>query len=219
MDIKNSEAVIFDMDGVIIDSEPFWEEAEIEIFNKYGVPMTLEMCQDMKGRKIDEVVAHFHQMYGFKNISNKELVNEIIMRMQELISERGKAMSGLKELLDYLEQKNYRIALASSSKMELITAVTNKLKITEYFEAMHSAEHEPAGKPEPYVYLSTAKALNLAPQKCIAIEDSYLGLQSAKSAGMKTIAIPEKQIFEDKKFDIADYKIRNLKDIVDLGIL
>ncbi|MCF6185519.1 MAG: hexitol phosphatase HxpB [Bacteroidales bacterium] len=214
-----TEAVIFDMDGVIIDSEPFWEEAEIELFNKYGVPMTLEMCQDMKGRKIDEVVQLMHERYHFSGISVKDLTAEVIAKMQELIALRGEAMEGLHELLDYLKLKNYHIALASSSKMELIVAVTQKLKIKQYFEAMHSAEHEPAGKPEPYVYLSTAKALNIAPEKCIAIEDSYLGLQSAKNAGMKTIAIPEKNIFEDEKFSIADYKIKNLKEIIDLGIL
>jgi sugar-phosphatase len=103
--------------------------------------------------------------------------------------------------------------------MELITAVTEKLKIKEYFEAMHSAEHEPAGKPEPYVYLSTAKALNIAPGKCLAIEDSYLGLQSAQKAGMKTIALPEKQIFNDPKFDIANYKVKNLREIIEQKIL
>ena len=214
-----TEAVIFDMDGVIIDSEPFWEEAEIEIFNKYGVPMTLEMCQDMKGRKIDEVVAHFHTLYGFNNIKNADLVEEIIAKMQDLISERGKSMPFLIDLLEYLQNKNYRIALASSSKMELITAVTEKLKITGYFEAMHSAEHEPAGKPEPYVYLSTAKALNIAPEKCLAIEDSYHGLQSAQRAGMRTIALPEKQIYDDPKFDIADFKVKNLNEIIKRKIL
>ncbi len=213
------KAVIFDMDGVIIDSEPFWEEAEIEIFNKYGVPMTLEMCQDMKGRKIDEVVQLMHDKFQFTSIDTKSLTAEIIAKMQALISERGTAMSGLIDLLEYLTEKKYRIALASSSKMELITAVTQKLKIESYFEALHSAEHEPAGKPEPYVYLSTAKALGIAPKNCIAIEDSYLGLLSAKNAGMKTIAIPEKNIFKNEKFNIADYKIKNLKEIIDLKIL
>ncbi len=207
------------MDGVIIDSEPFWEEAEIEIFNKYGVPMTLEMCQDMKGRKIDEVVQLMHDKFQFTSIDIKSLTAEIISKMQDLISERGKTMSGLIDLLEYLTEKKYKIALASSSKMELITTVTQKLKIEKYFEVLHSAEHEPAGKPEPYVYLSTAKSLGIAPEKCIAIEDSYLGLQSAKNAGMKTIAIPEKNIFNNEKFNIADYKIKNLKEIIDLKIL
>lgn len=213
------KAVIFDMDGVIIDSEPFWEEAEIEIFNKYGVPMTLEMCQDMKGRKIDEVVQLMHDRFQFSSIDTKSLTAEIIAKMQVLISERGTAMPGLIAVLDYLTEKNYKLALASSSKMELISAVTQKLKIEKYFEALHSAEHEPAGKPEPYVYLSTAKALNIIPENCIAIEDSFHGLQSAQKAGMKTIAFPEKELFNDQRFNSADYKIKNLTEIIDFKIL
>ena len=213
------QAVIFDMDGVIIDSEPFWEEAEIEIFNKYDVPMTLAMCQEMKGRKIDEVVTHFHKKYGFKNISNKLLVEEIIAKMQELISEKGKAMPGLYELLGFIKKKEYKIGLASSSKMELIEAVIEKLKIKSFFEVIHSAEFEPAGKPEPFVYISTAKKLNIQTQNCIAIEDSYLGIQSAQRAGMRTIAIPEKQIYFDKKFEIADYKVKSLNEIIHSQII
>ena len=213
------KAVIFDMDGVIIDSEPFWEISEIEIFNKYGVPMTIEMCQEMKGRKIDEVVEHWHNIYQWKNISKEEIVAEIINKMHEMIQENGNAMQSLLTLLEYLKQKNYLIGLASSSKMELINTVVDKLKIREYFSVIHSAEYEPAGKPEPYVYLSTAKKLNINPQNCLAIEDSLLGLQSAKRAGMKTVAIPELSIFNNNRFEIADYKIKNLIEIIDKNIL
>jgi len=212
------KAVIFDMDGVIIDSEPFWEDAEIEIFNKYGVPMTREMCQDMKGRKIDEVVKHWYRIYQWKNVSVQHIVNEIIIKMHELIQEKGEAMSGLFEILDFLKQKNCVIGLASSSKMELIDTVVDKLKIKNYFKVIHSAEYESAGKPEPYVYQSTAKKINIHPEQCLAIEDSYPGLQSAKKAGMKTVAIPVKGLFDHPKFDIADYKIKSLVELVDIDI-
>lgn len=212
------KAVIFDMDGVIIDSEPFWEDAEIEIFNKYGVPMTREMCQDMKGRKIDEVVKHWFGIYKWGKVSVQHIIDEIIAKMHELIQGKGVAMPGLLEVLDFLKQSNYVIGLASSSKMELIDTVVDKLKIRDYFNVIHSAEHEPAGKPEPYVYQTTAKKLNILPEKCLAIEDSYLGLQSAKRAGMKTVAIPESSIFNYPKFGVADYKIKRLDDIFDLDI-
>ncbi len=213
------KAVIFDMDGVIIDSEPFWEDAEIEIFNKYDVPMTREMWKDMKGRKIDEVVEHWYKIYQWKNISNKQIVDEIITKMHELITKKGTTMTGLLKVLDFLKQKAYLIALASSSKMELIDTVVDHLKIRDYFKVIHSAEFEPAGKPEPYVYQTTAKKLNVIPEKCLAIEDSYFGLQSAKSAGMKTIAIPEPALFNEPKFDIADYRINSLDEILNMDFL
>ncbi|RLD84705.1 MAG: hexitol phosphatase HxpB [Bacteroidetes bacterium] len=208
------KAVIFDMDGVIIDSEPFWENAEIEIFNKYGIPMTQEMCQDMKGRKIDEVVQHWHEIYPLKNVTTQYIVDEIIAKMHELIQKNGEHMTGLIEVLGFLMQNGYLIALASSSKMELIDTVVDKLKIRDYFKVIHSAEYEPAGKPEPYVYQTTAKKLNIHPEKCMAIEDSYLGLQSAIKAGMQTVAIPEPALFDDPKFNIADYKIMHLSEII-----
>ncbi|MEN8122388.1 MAG: hexitol phosphatase HxpB [Bacteroidota bacterium] len=213
------KAVIFDMDGVIIDSEPFWEDAEIEVFNKYGVPMTLEMCQDMKGRKIDEVVKHWYSVYQWEGVSVQQIVDEIIAKMHELVQGSGEAMPGLFEVLGFFKRNDMVIGLASSSKMELIQSVIKKLNIEHYFKVIHSAEFEPAGKPEPFVYQTTAKKLNVSADQCIAIEDSYLGLQSAQKAGMKTVAIPEPSIFNDSKFNIADYKIRNLDEILNLGIL
>lgn len=213
------KAVIFDMDGVIIDSEPLWEESEIEIFRKYGVPMTLEMCMEMKGRTSEEVVQHLYDIYQWKSKPVSYVVEELNHATQKLIIEKGEAMPGLYEILDYLKQKNYIIALASSSRMKLIQAVIKKLDIGSFFQIVHSAEYESFGKPEPHVYLSTAKKIHILPKHCIAIEDSYFGIQSAKNAGMSTIAIPEASIFDDSKFDIADYKFHTLNDLKASGIL
>ena len=213
------KAVIFDMDGVIIDSEPLWEESEMKIFTKYGVPMTKEMCQDMKGRTTEDVVKSMYRIYPWKNKTLQYVVNELNLNTQKLILEKGEALSGLNETLSFLSQKNYLIALASSSNMELIRSVTSKLQIEQYFKIIHSAEYEPEGKPAPYVYLTTAKKLNISPGNCLAIEDSYFGLQSAKSAGMRTVAIPEPALFDDPKFDIADYKIKHLNELIHMDIL
>ncbi|MBN1252019.1 MAG: hexitol phosphatase HxpB [Bacteroidales bacterium] len=212
------EAVIFDMDGVIIDSEPMWEIAEIEIFKELGIEMTVDMCMEMKGRKIDEVVLHWYNIFKWNKISVNEVVEKIISKMQELISEKGEAMTGLYEILDYFKSKNLKIGLASSSKMELIDNVVDKLKIREYFNVIHSAEYEKAGKPEPDVYLRTAKKIGFKVENIIAIEDSYLGIISAKKAGMRTIAIPAENVYTDEKFLIADFKIKQLNDIFKLDI-
>ena len=212
------KAVIFDMDGVIIDSEPLWEESEMDIFTKYGVPMNKEMCQDMKGRTTEEVVKHWYEIYPWDNKSVEYVVNELNSATQKLILEKGMSMPGLYETLDFIKQMDYPIGLASSSRMELIQSVIKKLKIEKYFEVIHSAEYEPAGKPEPYVYATTANKMNILPEYCLAIEDSYLGLQSAKRAGMKTVAIPEKAIYDNPKFDIADYRIRRLDELIEMNI-
>ena len=181
--------------------------------------MTLEMCMEMKGRTTEEVVQHLFNIYQWKSKPVSYVVEELNNATQKLIIEKGEAMPGLYETLDYLKQKNYIIALASSSRMKLIQAVINKLNIKDFFQITHSAEYEPFGKPEPHVYLSAAKKINILPEHCIAIEDSYLGLQSAKNAGMKTIAIPEPSIYNEAKFDIADYKFKRLDNLISSGIL
>ena len=210
------EAVIFDMDGVIINSEPFWIEAEIEIYNKYGIGMTEEMCLQMKGVKTEDVVKHWHSIYKWSEPSQKEMTNEIILKVISIIKERGKAMPGLLGLLEYLRDNKIKIGLATSSLYSVIDAVMSKLQIESYFDGIHSAESENKGKPAPDVYLGSAKKLRIKPKNCVAIEDSYMGLLSANAAGMYTIAMPDRSEYHLEKYNIANLKIKSLKEVIDL---
>ena len=210
------EAVIFDMDGVVIDSEPFWIKAEIEVYNKYNIRMTEEMCLQMKGVKTEDVVKHWYSIYKWTSPSQKEITSEIFEKVTKIIQEQGKAMPGLLGLLEYLQGKHIKIGLATSSFYDIVDAVMQKLQISTYFDVLHSAESEKKGKPSPDVYLGAAKKLGVNPQNCIAIEDSYFGLVSANAAGMFTIAMPGKAEFNDVKYDIANLKVKSLKDIIEL---
>jgi len=209
-------AVIFDMDGLLLDSEPFWKEAEIKSFNLLGVPLTAEMCDSTVGIRIEEVVKHWHSIYPWdtnkQNASFEKVTEDVIQNVISLINERGTPFKGVNYIIKFFKQRKIKTAVASSSDIKLIDAVLDKFGIRKEFDAIHSAQFEQFGKPNPAVYLSTARLLGVSPQECLAFEDSYNGLLAAKDAGMKTVIIPESRNFDDPRLDIADVKLKNLAE-------
>tara|TARA_B110000879_G_scaffold130678_1_gene171541 strand:- start:677 stop:1333 length:657 start_codon:yes stop_codon:yes gene_type:complete len=185
------EAVIFDMDGLIIDSEPLWKIAEIEIFKEVGFDFTVEMCAMTTGMRIDEVVGFWRKKLNWKNFTTNEIVYKIQTKMIQLIKQKGKLLPGVYSALNLLKNNNISIALASSSSMSLINTTIETLEIRSFFNIVHSAENEIAGKPNPAVFLSTAKMLEINPDKCLVLEDSKAGMNAGLNANMRTIVIPE----------------------------
>jgi len=206
------KGVIFDMDGLLINSEPLWQEAEIETFTKVGVPLTKEMTKETMGLRVDEVVEHWFSRYPWKEPSKKEIGEKIIKRVIELIKNKGMARKGVKEIIGFFTNQNIPIAIASSSQMEIIDAVLEKLSIRQHFKVIYSAENEPYGKPHPGVYITTVKKLNINPEQCLAFEDSPNGVLAAKAAKVKCIAVPDEMVKDNKTFSIADMVIDSLRD-------
>lgn len=207
------KAIIFDMDGVLIDSEPLWRKAMIAKFNAVGLPFDDDRCMQTTGLRIDEVTQHWYNLFPWPNVTPHQLAMDVIDEMIRLINIEGEAMPGVYETLKMLHSANYKIGLASSSSMVLIKAVVKKLAIENYFDAIHSAEFEKYGKPHPDVYIHTANLLNTPLRNCIAIEDSLNGLISAKAALMKVIAIPEAHNHHHAKFIIADKIIHSMQEL------
>ena len=206
------EAVIFDMDGLLIDSEPLWQEAEILIFKRVNLMLTLEQCLQTQGLRIDEVVDYWYQKYPWTNFSKLEIEELIVAKVIELISQKGTALAGVDKAISFAKQKQVKIALASSSTSIIIQAALQRLNLNNAFTQIYSAESEILGKPHPGVYLTTASKLNVAPQRCLAIEDSLNGVLAAKAAQMKCIAIPEPSQRENPKFAIADVILNSLEE-------
>ncbi len=211
------KAVIFDIDGVIIDSEPFWKEAEIKIFNSLGVPLTEQMCDSTTGMRLVDVTILWHEKYPWdlKKDPLEKVNGDIVEALISLIKQKGELSKGVTELLDFFKAKDLPMAVASSSDQKIIDAVLDKLNIRKYFKVIHSAEFEEYGKPHPAIYLTTAKKLDVEPTECLAIEDSFNGVVAAVAARMKTAAYPEKTNFYNPKFAIADLKFRTLKDFTE----
>lgn len=206
------EAILFDMDGIIIDSEPLWKKAIITIMKREGYDFTIDMCNRTKGMRVDEVI-HYWKIELNADFDSNKLSKDIVEEVISLIKQEGEPMSGLLELLEKAKTEKLKIALASSSPSIIINAVINKLNIESYFDVIQSAEKEEYGKPHPGVFLTTAKKLNVNPANCLVIEDSLHGVIAGKAAKMKVIAMPEKEEKKMEKFIIADLIVDNLAKI------
>ena len=207
------KAVIFDLDGLLIDSEPLWQEAEILIFKRVNIILTPDLCLQTKGLRIDEVVDYWYQRYPWKNLAKQEVEELIVAKLIELIHLKGKPLAGVDKAIAFIQQQPVKIALASSSALIIIQAALQKLNLTDTFVRVYSAESEALGKPHPGVYLTTAKQLNVLPQHCLALEDSLNGVLAAKAARMKCIAIPEPLQYNNPQFAIADKILKSLEEL------
>ena len=208
-------AAIFDLDGLLIDSEPLWQQAEIECFGEVGVPLTREQARETLGLRSDEVVCLRFDEYGWDEEAHplEEVEDRIIQRVVDLIEADARPMDGVHKALEFVEAQGLRRAVASSSRVRVIEAALEALEIADRFELVHSAELELLGKPHPGVYLTTARKLDLPPAECLAFEDSLAGMESAKEAGMACIAIPDRTVVGNPGFDRADLVISSLADL------
>ncbi len=207
------EAVIFDMDGVLIDSEPLWKIAEVEAFAKVGLDLSHTDCEETVGLRIDEVVKLWYDKIGWNNKSLEEVRIDIVDIIIREIKEQGIALKGVHESLEMIQSNNIKIGLATSSDQRILDVVLDKLKIAPYFDVVHSAENETHGKPHPAVFLNCAKKLDVAAKNCLVIEDSFNGLIAAKAARMKVIVIPEKSHQIDPRISIADFQLESLTEV------
>jgi sugar-phosphatase len=206
-------AAIFDMDGLLIDSEPLWRRAEIAIFQTVGVVLNEKMCTQTTGMRIDAAVQHWYERFPWQGKSPQELMRELLLRVQNEVEQTGACMPGVMETLDNAKAAGWRIGLASSSPASLIDCVIHKLGIFDYFDACCSAVDEPVGKPDPAVYLTAARSLDVAPESCVAFEDSLPGIRSAKAAGMRVIAVPDPARSDDPAFAMADLRLGSLQEL------
>lgn len=204
---------IFDMDGLLIDSEPLWREVEIELFTSLDVPITEDRCRETTGLRTDETVGYWFERYPWEGVSPGEVTQKLEEMIIDLVKERGMALPGVESVLMLMHNTMQYVALASSSRMMLIEVALGKLNIRDYFDEIHSAEHESFGKPHPGVYITTAQKLGVKPMQCVVFEDSLNGVLAAKTARMKCIAVPEKESRNDPRYAIADLKINSLVDL------
>ncbi len=213
-----TKAVIYDMDGVLIDSEPLWIQSEIEIFGELGIPLTHKMCTQHMGLRTSEVVELWYDQKPWKGKSKEEVTENILDKVNDLILKNGTAMKGVKSSLDHFKSLGLRLALASSSPKRLIETILKKLELGDIFEVTNSAEGLKYGKPHPEIFLRTAEDLSLKPVDCLVIEDSYNGIIAAKASRMKVIAVPDQFHKNDKRFVIADYILNDLTEVENIKI-
>jgi len=212
--LADFDAIIFDMDGVLIDSEPLWKIAMENIFGLYGSTLTHQDFQKTVGLRIDEVIAFWNkdQNWGLSDLQIVE--KQIIDKLIELILERPFPLAGVISTLTFLKSKNKKIGLATSSSSRLIETVLSALQISHFFDFAYSAEFETHGKPHPGVYLKVAQTLGVVPQKCLVIEDSFNGVIAGLAAKMKVCCIPEKTHFPNPRLAVADFYFDDMSQLL-----
>jgi sugar-phosphatase len=205
--------VIYDLDGLVIDSEPCWMQAEMEVLGALGVPLTRERCFETTGLRLDEAVGYWAARHPWSGVPPEEVVDRILRRVLALLARRAPLKPGVNESLNLVHRAGLRVALASSSPLTLIQGVLERFGLRGEFEQVVSAEGERFGKPHPGVYLTTAARLGVPPAACVALEDSVNGVLSATAAGMRCIAVPERWPVTDARFASADAVIRSLLEV------
>lgn len=208
------KAIVFDLDGLLIDTEPLWQKGEVSVFTSIGVPLTRKMALQTTGLREDLVVEHWYQQFPWEDVGKKEVYDRIEDKVAKLIEKEGKAKPGVGHIVKVAKNAKLPIALASSASYQAINASLKRLGLRDLFKVVHSAEDEKHGKPHPDVYLTTAKLLGVNPQYCLSLEDSLNGVKSAKAAGMTCIAIPDLRFNKTKEFEgLADLVLLSLKQI------
>ncbi|QHV99621.1 hexitol phosphatase HxpB [Spirosoma endbachense] len=210
-------AAIFDMDGLLVDSEPHWRAMEREVFATVGLYLTDDECKQTTGLPIPDVVNYWFARAPWSDEaaagrSHADLGDAITAGVHERIANFAEPMPGAIEALELFFRLGIPTAIASASPMSLIEVVVNRLRIRNYLTLWHSATLEARNKPAPDVYLGTARKLSVLPAACIAFEDSGSGLISAHSAGMQTVAVPAAFELDHPKFTIADVIIPSLTE-------
>ncbi len=206
-------ASIFDMDGLLIDSEILWHEAEIEILGGLGVPLAVEGCRTTKGMFVNEVTEHWFGLYPWAGPTPGEVAVTIVDRVIELILTEGELKPGAEHAIDLCAERGIPLAVASSSQYRLIDAALDHFDLRRRFVLVHSAEDEDYGKPHPAVFLTTAAKLGAAPRRCLVWEDAPAGVLAAKAASMACVAVPEPGQGGHPAFGLADLVVDSLLDV------
>ena len=210
---RSIEAVVFDMDGVLVDSEPIWRAVERDVFGGLGIEVSDEDLFETMGVRVADVVARWHRRSPWDEPSREDVARSIVDRVAEAIEREGAFHQEAIPAIDYVAGLGLRLALASSSPMRLIRSVLSIGGLADRFEVILSAEDEERGKPDPAVYLSAARELGVPPERCLAVEDSINGVRSAKEAGMVCVAVPVSGVTDG--FEGADLVLGSIEEFDD----
>jgi HAD superfamily hydrolase (TIGR01509 family) len=206
------DAVVFDLDGVLIDSEHVWDQARRELAEERGRPWPETATRDMMGMSSPEWSRYMHDVIGVPD-PPEEISREVVRRLEEIYRRDLPLIDGAVEAVERLAGR-WPLGLASSSNRELIDLVLELSGLARYFRATVSSEEVGRGKPEPDVYLEAARRLEVAPGRCAAVEDSDAGIRSAKAAGMRVLAIPNPQFPPgDDALALADEVLDSLAEL------
>ena len=202
------------MDGLLIDTEPVWRAAQSAVFAGFGVALSERDLLDSTGQPIEELIPVWRRRASAPDpagteLTDAEIADLIIDRVIAHVTAEGRPMPGVTAAIALFERCGLRLAIASSSPLRLIDAVCDRLGLTR-ITVRCSAMDEARGKPAPDVYLTAARRLGAAAAGCLALEDSPAGIASARSAGMRCVAVPDPLLAADPRYREADLVLESL---------
>ena len=209
-------AVIFDIDGLLINSEPLWNQAAAEIFRQYGIILTEEQYALTTGLRSKEFVTHWLLQHKIPSTEFDRVEDKIVQLALSLIDKDATLMPGVEHIFQFFLKRDFKIGLATSSPVELIEWVKDKLGIRSFIHASSSAQNLPYAKPHPQVYLDCAAAMHVSPLACICFEDSVYGMTAAKAARMTCVVVPSAEHSKLPHWGLADLKLSSLQNFGDL---
>lgn len=212
------DTVLFDMDGLLLDTEPLWGEVMLNVARRHNIPISGDRFKETTGLRIYEVTDYWAHKYPWQGSSAQQVADEVLVEIIEEAKLRGGIMPGALDALKLLRANNYKTGLASSSPMVMIDALLKHYDLEQYFDVIVSADSVEMGKPHPGVFLHAAKQLNSNPIHCVVLEDSINGFLAGKSARMKVIMVPDVLNYHKPEFMLADAKLTSLVEF-DLELL
>lgn len=214
--LSDKEAIIFDLDGTMIDSMGVWAKIDVDYFDMLGIDFPEDYQKNIEGLSLHETAIYTKETYNIKESIEEIKATWTKMAFHEY-SENIMLKEGIKELLKYLKDNNYKLGIATSNSNELCNEILNKRGIIEYFDVIITNDDCKIGKPEPDVYLLAAGKLDSLPEKCLVFEDLLNGVRAGKNAGMDTVVIWDENSKDtwEEKVQLANYSIMSYKEILD----
>lgn len=214
--LNQYDAVIFDLDGTLIDSMWLWHTIDIEYLNRFGLKPPKDLSSAIEGMSYTETAIYFKERFNISD-SVEKIKEDWDNMSHDMYCTQVSLKAGVKWFLDYLKNKKIKMAIATSNRYSLAIDVLKAKGISEYFETIITSGMVGQGKPNPDVYLEAAKQLNVSTDKCIVFEDVVQGIMAGKNAGMKVVAVYDEassKTTEEKK-RLADYYVESIDEFIE----
>lgn len=212
--LTNIKAVIFDLDGTLVDSMWLWKAIDIEYLARHNTLLPDNLQDDIEGKSFTETAHYFKERFKITD-SIEKIKSDWNKMAMEYYTNKVPLKEGIIEFLDYLKSRNIPMGIGTSNSRELVDIIIDKYELRGYFNSIRTSCEVDKGKPHPHIFLKVAEDLQVEPKDCIVFEDIPNGIMAGKSAGMKVCAIYDKysENITNEKINLADYYIESYNDI------